>query len=179
MTGNPPDLPAFAALAREHDALLYVDDAHGFRGHRGAHRLRPQPAWAQGQRRGPLVRRVLRPRGAGRRLLQGLLVAAGLPGLPDHAQAVPQGDGALVPVRGPGAGGLAGHGPAGACRSTGAAGTTYEPSSTTGPGCCSTTWTSSGWPPAMSPASPWSSWPWLTPPTWTRSAGTCSTGAST
>jgi 8-amino-7-oxononanoate synthase len=30
MTGNPPDLPAFAAMAREHDALLYVDDAHGF-----------------------------------------------------------------------------------------------------------------------------------------------------
>jgi 8-amino-7-oxononanoate synthase len=30
MTGNPPDLAAFAALAREHDALLYVDDAHGF-----------------------------------------------------------------------------------------------------------------------------------------------------
>jgi 8-amino-7-oxononanoate synthase len=30
MTGNPPDLPAFAAVARRHDALLYVDDAHGF-----------------------------------------------------------------------------------------------------------------------------------------------------
>jgi 8-amino-7-oxononanoate synthase len=30
MTGNAPDLPAFASLAREHDALLYVDDAHGF-----------------------------------------------------------------------------------------------------------------------------------------------------
>jgi 8-amino-7-oxononanoate synthase len=30
MTGNPPDLPALAALARQHDALLYVDDAHGF-----------------------------------------------------------------------------------------------------------------------------------------------------
>ena len=30
MTGNPPDLPAFASLARDHDALLYVDDAHGF-----------------------------------------------------------------------------------------------------------------------------------------------------
>jgi 7-keto-8-aminopelargonate synthetase-like enzyme len=30
MTGNPPDLKAFAALAREHDALLYLDDAHGF-----------------------------------------------------------------------------------------------------------------------------------------------------
>ena len=30
MTGNAPDLPAFASIAREHDALLYVDDAHGF-----------------------------------------------------------------------------------------------------------------------------------------------------
>jgi 8-amino-7-oxononanoate synthase len=30
MTGNPPDLAEFAALAREHDALLYLDDAHGF-----------------------------------------------------------------------------------------------------------------------------------------------------
>jgi 8-amino-7-oxononanoate synthase len=30
MTGNPPDLPAFAAVARRHGALLYVDDAHGF-----------------------------------------------------------------------------------------------------------------------------------------------------
>lgn len=30
MTGNAPDLSAFAALAREHEALLYVDDAHGF-----------------------------------------------------------------------------------------------------------------------------------------------------
>ena len=30
MTGNPPDIRAFAAVAREHGALLYVDDAHGF-----------------------------------------------------------------------------------------------------------------------------------------------------
>jgi 8-amino-7-oxononanoate synthase len=30
MTGNAPDLAGFARLAREHDALLYVDDAHGF-----------------------------------------------------------------------------------------------------------------------------------------------------
>jgi 8-amino-7-oxononanoate synthase len=30
MTGNAPDLHAFAAVAREHGALLYVDDAHGF-----------------------------------------------------------------------------------------------------------------------------------------------------
>jgi diguanylate cyclase (GGDEF)-like protein len=30
MTGNPPDMRAFAQVAREHGALLYVDDAHGF-----------------------------------------------------------------------------------------------------------------------------------------------------
>jgi 8-amino-7-oxononanoate synthase len=30
MTGNPPDLPAFAEVAERHGALLYVDDAHGF-----------------------------------------------------------------------------------------------------------------------------------------------------
>jgi 8-amino-7-oxononanoate synthase len=30
MTGNAPNLPAFTLLAREHDVLLYVDDAHGF-----------------------------------------------------------------------------------------------------------------------------------------------------
>jgi 8-amino-7-oxononanoate synthase len=30
MTGNAPDIAEFAALASEHDALLYVDDAHGF-----------------------------------------------------------------------------------------------------------------------------------------------------
>ncbi len=30
MTGNPPDLRAFASVARDHGALLYIDDAHGF-----------------------------------------------------------------------------------------------------------------------------------------------------
>src|SRR4051812_14499959 len=30
MTGNAPDLVAFAEVARRHGALLYVDDAHGF-----------------------------------------------------------------------------------------------------------------------------------------------------
>src|SRR5207244_118536 len=30
MTGNVPDLAALSALAHEYDALLYVDDAHGF-----------------------------------------------------------------------------------------------------------------------------------------------------
>jgi 8-amino-7-oxononanoate synthase len=30
MTGNPPDLPAIVELCRQHGALLYLDDAHGF-----------------------------------------------------------------------------------------------------------------------------------------------------
>jgi 8-amino-7-oxononanoate synthase len=30
MTGNAPDIRDFAAVARKHNALLYVDDAHGF-----------------------------------------------------------------------------------------------------------------------------------------------------
>jgi 8-amino-7-oxononanoate synthase len=39
MTGNAPDLPEFARVAREYGALLYVDDAHGFGviGERGPH----------------------------------------------------------------------------------------------------------------------------------------------
>jgi diguanylate cyclase (GGDEF)-like protein len=43
MTGNAPDLAAFAAVARAHGALLYVDDAHGFGviGERGAGELYP------------------------------------------------------------------------------------------------------------------------------------------
>jgi 7-keto-8-aminopelargonate synthetase-like enzyme len=30
MTGNMPDVAAFARVARDHQALLYLDDAHGF-----------------------------------------------------------------------------------------------------------------------------------------------------
>ena len=30
MTGNAPDVGEFANIAREYDALLYIDDAHGF-----------------------------------------------------------------------------------------------------------------------------------------------------
>ena len=30
MTGNAPDFHEFARVTREHGALLYVDDAHGF-----------------------------------------------------------------------------------------------------------------------------------------------------
>jgi 8-amino-7-oxononanoate synthase len=43
MTGNAPDLNAFARVAREYDAILYVDDAHGFGivGERGTAELCP------------------------------------------------------------------------------------------------------------------------------------------
>jgi 8-amino-7-oxononanoate synthase len=43
MTGNAPDLHEFTRIARENDALLYVDDAHGFGviGERGADELSP------------------------------------------------------------------------------------------------------------------------------------------
>jgi diguanylate cyclase (GGDEF)-like protein len=53
MTGNVPDLRAFARVAREHGALLYVDDAHGFGviGERG-----PGEACAYGMRGNSIVR---------------------------------------------------------------------------------------------------------------------------
>ncbi len=43
MTGNAPDLPALHDLARRYDAILYVDDAHGFGviGERNPDELRP------------------------------------------------------------------------------------------------------------------------------------------
>jgi 8-amino-7-oxononanoate synthase len=43
MTGNAPDLGAFAEVCRANDALLYVDDAHGFGviGERGRHETSP------------------------------------------------------------------------------------------------------------------------------------------
>jgi 8-amino-7-oxononanoate synthase len=55
MTGNAPDLHAFARVAREHDALLYVDDAHGFGviGERGA-----DEQCSYGKRGNSLVRHV-------------------------------------------------------------------------------------------------------------------------
>jgi 8-amino-7-oxononanoate synthase len=52
MTGNAPDLPAFAAVAREHGALLYVDDAHGF----GVIGERPDAAQPYGHRGNGIVR---------------------------------------------------------------------------------------------------------------------------
>ena len=108
MTGNAPDLPAFAEVARRHGALLYVDDAHGFGviGERGADE--PSPYGVRGNSdRAPLRRDLRQPR-ARRRLLEGVLVAAGLHRLPDRGQGPAEGRGAAVPLLGPVAGRLAG-----------------------------------------------------------------------
>lgn len=52
MTGNPPALPAFVRVCREHDALLYIDDAHGF----GIIGERPDEACPYGRRGNAVVR---------------------------------------------------------------------------------------------------------------------------
>ncbi len=52
MTGNAPDIPAFARVARAHGALLYVDDAHGF----GVIGERPDAAQPYGYRGNSVIR---------------------------------------------------------------------------------------------------------------------------
>ena len=86
MTGNAPDLNEFARIARRYDAMLYVDDAHGFGviGERA-----PDESSPYGMRGNSVVRylrRVVRPDRARRRLLEVVLVARGLRGLPDRAE---------------------------------------------------------------------------------------------
>ena len=81
MTGNAPDLSAFARVAREYDAILYVDDAHGFGviGERGAGELPVRPPR---RRRRPLFDERLRERRSRRRTVEVLLVARGVHRLP-------------------------------------------------------------------------------------------------
>ena len=99
MTGNAPDLRAFAEVARRHGALLYVDDAHGFGviGERGPDEPSPVRHCAATASSATPARRYdgHRPR---RRLLQGVLVAARVHRLPDRGQAAAQGRGAAVPL---------------------------------------------------------------------------------
>ena len=52
MSGNTPDLPEFARICREYDALLYVDDAHGF----GVIGESPTPDMPYGLRGNSIVR---------------------------------------------------------------------------------------------------------------------------
>ena len=86
MTGNAPDLKEFARIARRYDAMLYVDDAHGFGviGERSAEE--PNPYGVTRKQRRPVLRGVVRRDRARRRLLQVLLVACSLRGLPHRAQ---------------------------------------------------------------------------------------------
>ena len=52
MTGNAPDLPRYARICREYDALVYVDDAHGF----GIIGESPTPKMPYGYRGNSVVR---------------------------------------------------------------------------------------------------------------------------
>jgi 8-amino-7-oxononanoate synthase len=52
MTGNVPDLRQYASICREYDALLYVDDAHGF----GVIGESPTPEVPYGRRGNSIVR---------------------------------------------------------------------------------------------------------------------------
>ena len=106
MTGNPPDLRAFAEVARRHGALLTsttrmasVSSANGT-GRSDA--VRP----ARQQHHAP-CRRELRRHRIGGRVLKGLLVAAGVHRLPDRGQAPAEGRGTAVSVLGAVAGRVA------------------------------------------------------------------------
>lgn len=52
MTGNAPDVPLYAKICREHEALLYIDDAHGF----GVVGESPSPGAPWGYRGNSIVR---------------------------------------------------------------------------------------------------------------------------
>jgi 8-amino-7-oxononanoate synthase len=52
MTGNAPDLPRYASICRDYDALLYVDDAHGF----GVIGESPSPEHPYGRRGNSIVK---------------------------------------------------------------------------------------------------------------------------
>jgi 8-amino-7-oxononanoate synthase len=178
MTGNPPDLPAFAALARDNDALLYLDDAHGFGivGERGSHDPTPY-----GRRGNAVVRwfgegydHIVLTAGFSK-AYSSLLAFAAIPAqlrpylkatVPSYMYSGPVPVASLATARL----GLEVNRRRGDDRRA-----QLDPP----PGPCSTTWTSSASPPPTPAASPSSSWPWPTRPTWTRSAASCSSVAST
>ena len=98
MTGNAPDLAAFARVARSHGALLYVDDAHGF-GVIGERR--PDETSPYGMRGNSIVRHLgesLRRHRARGRLLEVVFVAARIRRVPDGDQEPPQGRRRSLPL---------------------------------------------------------------------------------
>ena len=127
MTGNAPDLQAFADVARRHGALLYVDDAHGFGviGERSPHE--PSPYGLRGNS-------VVRYAGES---YDGLVLVGGFSkayssllafiACPTEVKQPAEGRRAAVPVLRPVAGRVAGHGARRASTSTSAAATRCAP----------------------------------------------------
>jgi hypothetical protein len=179
MTGNASDLPAFAAMARELDAILYVDDAHGFGivGERDGYDPTPY-----GRRGNAIVRRfgesydqIVLTAGFSKAYSSLLAFVTCSPELKRYLKAmVPPPT--STPARSPSPRWPP---PWPASRSTRAAATTYGPCSGSGPGPLLDHLEKRGIATTNTSGPPWSSWPWPTPPTWTPSAATCSTAAST
>ena len=178
MTGNPPDLPAFLALARANDALLYVDDAHGFGvvGERDREEISPYG------RRGNGVVRHLGERydhivltGGFSKAYSSLLAFIACP--PELKR--------LLKITAPRTCTRARprwrRWPAcsSGSRSTRPEGTSCGPSSGPGPGASWTTWRSWGRSPSTAPGSRSSRCPWPTRTTWPGPGASSSTGAST
>ena len=109
MLGNAPDLGEFARLAREYDALLYVDNTHGCRSRRRARSGRALPVGEARERDHPASGRDVRERDLRRRLLEGVFIPAGLPFAPDAPEGCAEGGRSAVPVFGPLADRLARH----------------------------------------------------------------------
>ena len=100
MLGNAPDLRAFARLAREHDAFLYVDDAHGFGvvGERVARRALPWGKRGNGviRHQGETYENVIFVAG----FSKAYSLAARVPHAADAAQGRAEGRGASLPLLG-------------------------------------------------------------------------------
>ena len=109
MTGNAPDLPRVRRRRPRSTARCSTSTTRTASASSASARPSETCAvrHARQQRRPPRRRDLRQPR-ARRRLLEGLLVAAGLHRLPDRGQAPAEGRGAAVPLLGPVAGRLAG-----------------------------------------------------------------------
>jgi 8-amino-7-oxononanoate synthase len=107
MTGNAPDLRAFAAVARS-TARCSTSTTPMASASSARPRTRPTPTASAATASSATPTRPTRT-WSGRRLLEVLLVAAGLHRLPDRGQGPAQGRRAAVPVLRPVARGVAGH----------------------------------------------------------------------
>jgi 8-amino-7-oxononanoate synthase len=178
MTGNPPRLPEFLALARANDALLYVDDGHGFGviGERSRSETSPYGRRGNGVVRhlGESYDHVVLTGGFSKAYSSLLAFVACPPELkrllkvtaPPYLYSGPSPVASLASV-------LVG------LQVNEARGMTCGPSSGPGPSGSSTTWRSWGRSPSTVPGSRSSRCPWPTPTISPRPAASCSTRAST